>query len=174
MTARTPNPAARERRVSTRADADFFRTPPDATRALLAREVFPGGVWEPACGDGAMARVLEDAGYRVIASDLVDRGYGTAVDDFLLQRAMPAECDSVVTNPPFKLATEFVAHALDLGARKVAVLCRVAFLEGKARGSGIHSSLSRVWVFSSRITLWHGDIPEAERPDWNRGAMAFA
>lgn len=174
MNARTANQHARERRVSSRQDHDFFRTPPEATRALLAREVFPGAVWEPACGDGAMARVLEDAGYRVISTDLVDRGYGEAGRDFLLEPTPPFEVDSLVTNPPFRLATEFVQHALDLGIRKVAVLCRVAFLEGKQRGAGIHGRLSRVWVFSSRITLWHGDIPEDQRPEWNRGAMAFA
>jgi hypothetical protein len=168
------NPQARERRVLSRADHDFFRTPPEATAALLAREVFPGAVWEPACGDGAMVRPIEDAGYRVIATDLVDRGYGEAGRDFLLEQQLPAECGSVVTNPPFKLATQFVEHALDLGARKVAVLCRVAFLEGQARGAGIHQRLSRVWVFSRRITLWHGEATDIEKAASSGGAMAFA
>jgi hypothetical protein len=167
------NPHARERRISSRESKDYFCTPPEATAALLEREVFPGVVWEPACGNGAMARPIEAAGYRVVATDLVDRGYGQPGRDFLLEQLLPEGCGSVVTNPPFKLATQFVEHALDLGARKVVVLCRVAFLEGQARRLGIHQRLSRVWIFSKRITLWHGEMAEEDRP-YSHGAMAFA
>jgi len=39
-------------------------------------ESFEGQIWEPACGDGAISRVLEAAGYQVISTDLIDRGYG--------------------------------------------------------------------------------------------------
>jgi hypothetical protein len=41
---------------------DFFRTPEWATHALIDNETFVGEIWEPACGDGAIARVLEQAG----------------------------------------------------------------------------------------------------------------
>ena len=44
--------------------------------ALLRRVRLPNGIWEPCCGDGAMARVLESHGHRVVGTDLVDRGYG--------------------------------------------------------------------------------------------------
>ena len=44
---------------------DFFPTPPEVTRALLAVEQFVGGIWEPACGDGAMSIILEADGYLV-------------------------------------------------------------------------------------------------------------
>ena len=40
---------------------DFFPTPPWATFALADNEDFNGDIWECACGDGAMSRVLEDA-----------------------------------------------------------------------------------------------------------------
>lgn len=175
MTASTANIRARERRVSARDDVDYFRTPEAATRALLDREVFPGSVYECACGDGAMARVIEAAGYRVMASDIVDRGYGEAGRDFLLETQLPTGCESVITNPPFRLATRFAEHALQLGARKVALLCRVAFLEGQERAAGIFADgrLSRVWVFSRRITLWRGDLAEPEGGP-KGGAIAFA
>ena len=35
---------------------DFYRTPPAATQALLRVENFGQRIWEPACGDGAIAR----------------------------------------------------------------------------------------------------------------------
>jgi len=62
---------------------DFYATPAWVTEALLQHVTFRGPVWEPCCGDGAMSRVIEQAGYRVHSSDLVDRGYGEAGIDFL-------------------------------------------------------------------------------------------
>lgn len=37
---------------------DFYPTPPAAVRALLSVETFEGAIWEPACGDGAIAGAL--------------------------------------------------------------------------------------------------------------------
>src|SRR5690606_37365727 len=55
---------------------NLYETPPEATRALLALEAFGLEIWEPACGRGAISRMLEDGGHKVFLSDLVD--YGTA------------------------------------------------------------------------------------------------
>ena len=55
-------------------------------------------IWEPACGDGAMSRILEAAGHTVISTDLVDRGYGRGGHDFLADHETMA--DHIVTNPP--------------------------------------------------------------------------
>ena len=72
---------------------DLYETPPEAILALLAAEDVPAVVWEPACGRGAMARVLRASGRHVVATDLVD--YATpdqdaARVDFLLETAAPA------------------------------------------------------------------------------------
>jgi hypothetical protein len=55
---------------------DFFPTPPWATFALIDNERFQGDIWECACGDGTMSRVLEQTGCQVPSSDLYERGYG--------------------------------------------------------------------------------------------------
>ena len=166
----------RERRITPKSSDQFFRTPPEATQALLAKEMFTPVVLEPACGDGAMSRVLQAAGHEVHSSDLVDRGYGLGGIDFLsMRRDQIAPCEfSVVTNPPFKLLGEFAEHALALGARKVALFGRVAALEGKKRHATLYGPgrLSRVWVLSSRVTLWAGDLEQPE--EIKGGAMAFA
>ena len=60
----------------------FYPTPPEATQALLDREKFIGNVYECACGDGAMSKVLIKNGYNVYSSDLIDRGYGKTKLDF--------------------------------------------------------------------------------------------
>jgi hypothetical protein len=54
---------------------DFFPTPRWATFALIDHEAFKGNIWECACGDGAMSRVLEQAVRSVYSSDLYERGF---------------------------------------------------------------------------------------------------
>jgi hypothetical protein len=148
---------------------DFYPTPPSGTRALLAVEGFDGPIWEPACGDGAISKVLEEAGHTVISTDLVDRGYGEARIDFLMERRLLAP--NIVTNPPFKLAEPFIATALGLGASKVALLCRLAWLEGAARRKMFESSpLARVWVFSRRLSMTRSGMVAAGQG----GLIAFA
>ncbi len=140
---------------------DFYRTPEACTRALLGVERFGPLVWEPACGDGAISAVIEGwAGIRkVLSTDLVDHGYGRAGVDFLSERRLPEPHCDIVTNPPFRLADEFALHALALGARKVALLGRTAWLEGAARYRRLWSvhPPSRIWQFCKRQTLWRGD-----------------
>jgi hypothetical protein len=110
---------------------DFYPTPAPATHSLLVSEKFIGDIWEPACGDGAISTVLKEHGYNVLSTDLFDRGFGESRIDFLMEHKLLAP--NIVTNPPFKMAEEFVRHALDLGAEKVAMLLRLAWLEGSQR-----------------------------------------
>ena len=73
-------------------------------------------------------------GYNVRVSDIVDRGYpNTETIDFLTYNE-PITTD-VITNPPYKLATQFVRHSLDLAQDgiKVAMFLKIQFLEGKER-----------------------------------------
>ena len=131
---------------------DFYPTPPRATEALLSVEKFDGPIWEPACGDGAISRVLTQAGCWVHSTDLVYRNFGFGGIDFLLDHQ--TIYDNIVTNPPFKLAEEFAAHALKRSRKKVVMLARLAWLEGKARRRFFENSpLARVWVFSSRLVI---------------------
>jgi hypothetical protein len=132
---------------------DFFPTPGWATRALIDNERFEGSIWECACGDGAMAQELKAAGYPVTATDLFPRGYGKSGVDFL---AETRPVDNIVTNPPYNVAEAFVAQGLTLARRKVALLLRLAFLEGanRARTIFLEHPPARVWVFSERITFY--------------------
>lgn len=98
-----------------RAAYEFYPTPPEATRALLSVEVFDGPIWEPACGQGHIAKVLTSAGHTVIATDLARCwDFGEGGRDFLNEREPLAK--HIVTNPPYGrgLADAFVKHALRL------------------------------------------------------------
>lgn len=148
---------------------DFYPTPPEGTHGLLMKERFDGPIWEPACGDGAIARVLEKWGYKVVATDLVARGYGESRVDFLMEGRSLAP--NIVTNPPFKMVVPFIRKALELSTGKVAMLLRLACLEGAERRKIFESTpLSRVLVFSKRLPF--------KRPGWEDtgagGMLPFA
>lgn len=145
-----------------RHEDDWYRTPGQCTRALLRVERFESEIWECACGDGAISRELEAYGHTVISSDLIGRGYGNSGVDFLAARELWAS--DIITNPPYDKADEFALHALSLGVRKMALLCRLAWLEGQDRYERLYSQrkLARVWTFSPRQTLWRGDSGEGD------------
>jgi hypothetical protein len=150
-----------------RPENDFYPTPREGTTGLLDNMRFSGTVWEPACGDGAMVKVLEEYGYSVIPSDIEPRGCGYE-RDFL--QTMVLQAPNIITNPPFRLAQQFAMHALDLRAEKVALLCKLAFLETQERASWLESSpLAKVMVFKKRLTLYREGIKLK-----NGGMIAFA
>lgn len=104
-----------------RKPADLYPTPVDATEsivplieALIDNGQMPGRrVWEPACGDGRLSRVLEWHGMEVTSSDLREfPGYGTPGVDFLKPSVEGCfNYDAIITNPPFSLAKEFLIQA---------------------------------------------------------------
>lgn len=170
-----PAPAFQNASLHVRRD-DLYETPPCAVRALLKVEQIPSGaVWECACGPGAIARTLRAAGHEVWATDLVDYqspDQDQARIDFLCEHgSAPYHIGSIVTNPPFKLADQFVRHALMLCPR-VYMLLRLAFLESERRSAILESGwLRRVYVFSNRLPMMH-------RAGWNgpraTSAIAYA
>lgn len=86
-----------------RAKNDLYETPYSLTRAILNKiKLKKQTIHEPACGRGAVTKVLKNFGYNVIQSDI------TTGTDFL-------KCNSekpvIITNPPFCLWDDFVLHA---------------------------------------------------------------
>jgi hypothetical protein len=137
---------------------DLYETPPTAVQALQHREQIPRCVWEPAAGRGAIVQVLREAGHAVIASDIIDYGFPLHFTrDFLTMTKVPVGTQTVLTNPPYQLATKFVAHALWL-CPSVIMLLRLAFLESERRSSLLdRGQLVRVHVFKNRLPMMHRD-----------------
>ena len=80
---------------------DYYPTPGWVTACLLRHVRFRGAVWEPCCGDGAIARVLREHRYAVVASDAAERGFGLGGVDFFACTDFPPGCGAMVTNPPY-------------------------------------------------------------------------
>lgn len=127
-----------------RRENDFYPTPPEPTIALLSKIAdWPRTAWEPACGDGGIAKPLERGGFKVVGTDLIDRGYGEGGVDFL--QTTERRADVIITNPPFgDLAHPFVAHALDLDTPYIAMLFNINF-----------------WSAAIRTPLWNRRLPYA-------------
>jgi hypothetical protein len=136
---------------------DLYETPAVATEALLEAEDLPHRLWELAAGRGAIVDVLRAHGHDVVATDLVDYGIPgqEARRDFLMELRAPDGVECILSNPPFKLAEQFIAHALQLCPR-VIMLLRLAFLESTRRTAILDAGhLARVHVFSRRIPMMH-------------------
>lgn len=117
---------------------DYFASPPWSSRAgaELIRKLDQNArvVWEPACGDGIMAKCLAETFDEVIATDIYTQGFGQP-RDFLAELSADHNpiCDWVVTNPPFGHAEKFIRVGFARARRGVAVLCRLALLESRSR-----------------------------------------
>lgn len=156
-----------------RAEHDYYATEPKAAHLLMQVERFSPTIWECACGEGHLAKVFEQYGHTVYASDLVDRGYGEQLD-FLEVSSPPVSGADIITNPPYILATDFVRHALEISEdrRKIAMFLKIQFLEGKERRKLFEEHPPKtIYVSSSRLhCARNGDFAKAKEAN----AICFA
>jgi hypothetical protein len=84
---------------------DVYHTPTVCTEALTKVEAgyWPKTIWEPCAGRGDLSSVLKDKKFTVIETDLAQRV------DFL--KTTEARASAIVTNPPYRYATESRAQA---------------------------------------------------------------
>lgn len=136
-----------------REENDFYATNPKALEVFLP-EIELRNVWECACGQGHLAKVLDAKGLLGRASDLIDRGYGEVKVNFYEQ--LEVWGGDILTNPPYGDAKQFCEHALRLvnDGSKVVMLMRIQFLEGQRRKAFLKSNPPKyVYVSSSRLQL---------------------
>ena len=160
-----------------RPNDDFYSTPSHATKLLLDFESFPSPIWEPACGVGAIAKVLLKHEYQVHSSDIMHRGYGEGGVDFFGVSSMPNGCKSIITNPPFSVrlrgkeyrVENWVQHGFNIGAEKIALFLKTTAVAGKQRSFIFEKHLTKLLQFRDRVSLTRNDVQMA-----NGGMMDFA
>jgi hypothetical protein len=145
---------------------DDFPTPPWATRALFkyviesnTRSVAKLTCLEPACGAGHMAKVLAERFMSVCSFDIHDYGFGGQRD--FLKGPHPIDTwDWVITNPPFRLAEEFVNRSLEIARHGVAILARTVFIESVGRYENLFRLRppSLYAQFSERVPMVKGRL----------------
>lgn len=153
--------AVMQQRSEARDALDDFPTPPWATRALCEWlvAVDPFTAREPAANRGHMVRPLAEYFDHVEAADVHDYGAGFPVQDYLFG-PLPDATDWTITNPPFRLAEQFIERALATSRRGVAMLVRSAFLEGIGRHERLFSRNppSDVLQFTERVVMHKGRL----------------
>lgn len=118
---------------------DYYATDPNSLEIFLKKLKedkieLHNDIWECACGEGHLSKVLLSRGYIVISNDLIDRGFGLGGIDFLKIKDKNVKKD-ILTNPPYKYAKEFVEKALEIQADGyyTIMFLKIQFLEGKSR-----------------------------------------
>ena len=142
---------ARNYALDARQTEDFYATDPVAVYDLLEREKFSEIILEPCVGMGHIAGVLEAEGHKVIAQDIVDRGWhNTVIKNFMTQKEN--SCD-IITNPPYFMAKEIIEHALDISPEgtKIAMFLKLTFMESIGRKALFEKyPFERLYVYSHR------------------------
>ena len=168
--------AVMAQRIEPHDSLDDFPTQPWATRALLEKvirqsfgSVSDQTVWEPACNRGHMAKPLKEYFRRVYTSDIHD--YSAEWDgqervvDFLFPFSQ-SQCmesngvDWIITNPPFRLAEQFVERASQVAKVGFAMIVRTSFLEGIGRYTNLFSKNPPFIIaqFSERVPMVKGRL----------------
>lgn len=149
--------ASNHSKYSREAD-DYYATDPIAIDKLLKVERPNQFVWECACGGGHLSERLYSYGYDFFNTDIKNRGYINQhmILDFLAikEPLFTFEYD-ILTNPPYKFATEFIFKALDLlhEGCKCFMFLKITFLEGKRRYTELFRNAPPryIYVFSERV-----------------------
>ena len=145
---------------------DYYPTPPSVTAALLTREGqcikqalgdTAAPVWEPCAHGGAILRVLQQAGFATIGTDIiVDAEHDVAYADLLSVRRAPGRV--VVTNFPFALAAAMIRHVwCDLQVNYLAGVFKSSFWHAAAR-TGLFR-IARIYALNWRPDFLGGGAP---------------
>lgn len=157
---------------------DYYATPPEATQELLNNFdlSYCKTFLEPSCGEGHISKVLESnfTNSEVFSNDLIDRGYGYAPRDFLTYNHTD-KFDCVITNPPFKLAKEFIEKGLKISNKYVIMFAKIQLLEGLGRKELFENSPPKyIYVFRNRINPLRNGSPVDEKGKPWASTMCFA
>lgn len=150
-----------------RKESDFYETPYSITQQFVETgELDPFKVTlEPACGNGAILKVLKANGFHF------SFGYDKEINFLTETKSYP----QIITNPPFSLAYEFIQKAKLVATEKFALLLPLSYLHGKARLDNIYNDrvypLSKVYVFCRYPMLGE---PLRDDGRYNTGMMVYA
>lgn len=144
---------------------DLYTSDPKALEKFMTVYDLPRDIWEPSAGHGHLVKCLRDKGFNVVATDLYDYPekfveMDSGVDFFQCSKAL---APNILTNPPYKLVTSYIVHALDIlpSGGQLILLLKIQALEGKERFEKIYKNknLKYVYVNISRVCCYkNGDM----------------
>ncbi len=153
--------------IGQRKKSDFYETPYSITQQLLDFLQLPlqYTILEPACGNYAISKVLNQNKYKTITKDIKYN------QNFLNETGY---YDIIITNPPYSLAFEFIQKAKTL-TNYFCFLLPLAYLHGKKRYDYIYTDekykLSKILVFTRYPLLGE---PLRQDGKYHTGMMVYA
>ena len=146
-----------ERRSSyDRVNNDWYIEPDWCVDLLRENVNLRDGIHDPCAGIGTIVNNFIEAGIWATGSDIVNRGAGFDVQDYLTD---PTVRRNIVTNPPYKLTEKIVRHALAHTEHRVCVLVPLNFLAGQKRHSFyIDTPVEKIVILSRRPSMPPGEM----------------
>lgn len=163
-----------------RAENDYYATPFYATEAILnalekdGETLSSDTILEPAAGEGHIVKVLKEhyPYNEITANDISYRDSRLGIDinggiDFLTYYPY-RKYDTIITNPPFKYAKEFIYKALEMSNHLVIMFAKLQLLEGVERRKLFDEYPPKyIYVFSRRVaTLMNGEETDENGKPW--------
>lgn len=149
-----------------RKQSDFYETPYSLTQLLLNVEKLKEPILEPACGKGAIKRVLKLNGYTDITAYDILKG-----KDFLKEIK---HYTTIITNPPYSLSMKFIEQAKKL-SDEFYFLLPLTYLHGIERYEKLYKKptfpLRKIYVFTRYPMLGE---PLRSDGKINTGMMVYA
>ena len=120
-------------------------------------------------GNGNLSDRLTELSFIVYATDLIDRGNNRVKPgvDFLKCTELPCNCNIILTNPPFKYATEFAQKALELLPDRgyYIAFMNISYITGQKRYNSIYKNgnLKYFCPFVKRVECWRNNDKELQK-----------
>lgn len=163
---------------------EAFETPRWAIESILDVELTTLSVFDPCSGLGAITWVCEGRNLYVESLDIVEwhkifpercNVRGPVWKGDFLTWDIDLSNDTVVMNPPFSKACEFVDHARKLDARKIICFQRQAWRESAGRREWWEKNPpARVWVCGARANCWRFDLLGSEKAEKSGSPTSYA
>ena len=130
-------------------------------------------LYEPCCGAGAIAEVLNECGLEIFQSDIQTEDYITGEKGIDVYDVPDGICDIVITNPPYDRMTKgnMLQEFLRISNSKVILLLNIFFLASKDRKEMLENShLRHIYIHSDRVTMF----PYGTEKPKNGGTKMYA
>lgn len=162
---------------------EAFETPRWAIESILDVELTTGRIVDPCSGLGAIGNVCRERGWRIEAMDVEnweehfpDRLplVPSKIGSFFDYRSDLCNA-TVIMNPPFSMACEFVDYARQWNARKIICFQRQAWRESTGRRKWWENNPpARVWVCGARAPCWRFDLLGTEKAEKSSSPTSYA
>jgi hypothetical protein len=112
-------------------------------------------ILDPCVDKGAFTTLMAQHGYETYANDIFDYGLpGCTIGDYLTMQPLPW-IEGIITNPPFKLAAEFLEKALGEAAYVAFLLRSIWLADADGRDDLLERHPpARVW-YLKRLPMMH-------------------